>query len=84
MFRNYLKTALRSLWKNEGLSFFNIAGPGVGITACLKLFTILQFDPGFDGVHQTKDRVFRLMSIRGEQTNVHRLPNLALFTKYFF
>jgi predicted permease len=72
MFRSYLKTAFRSLWKNKGFSFINIAGLGVGIAVCLTIFVILQFELGFDGFHKKKDRIFRVISEREQSGNIRR------------
>jgi putative ABC transport system permease protein len=33
MLKNYLKTALRSLWRHKGFSFLNIAGLSIGMSA---------------------------------------------------
>ena len=35
MFRNYLITAYRNLFRHLGFSFINIAGLALGLTACL-------------------------------------------------
>ena len=35
MFRNYLKIAWRSLWKNWVYSVINISGLAIGMAACL-------------------------------------------------
>lgn len=74
MFRSYLKTAFRSLWKNKGFSFINIAGLGVGIAVCLIIFTILRFELGFDGFHKKKDRIFRVISEREGNDGIRRSP----------
>jgi putative ABC transport system permease protein len=74
MFRSYLKTAFRSLWKNKGFSMINIAGLGVGIAVCLIIFTILQFELGFDSFHKKKDRIYRVISEREGQNGISRSP----------
>jgi putative ABC transport system permease protein len=33
MFKNYLKTAFRSIWKNKFYSFISIFGLAIGLTA---------------------------------------------------
>jgi putative ABC transport system permease protein len=35
MFRNYIKTAFRSLLKNKGFTAINILGLALGLGACL-------------------------------------------------
>ena len=39
MWRNYLKVALRSLFKQKGLTFINIFGLSIGM-ACFSLFLL--------------------------------------------
>ncbi|MEO6684221.1 MAG: ABC transporter permease [Ginsengibacter sp.] len=38
MFRNYIKTTLRNLWKNKGYTFLNIFGLAIGITCAALIF----------------------------------------------
>ena len=35
MFKNYLKVALRNLWKNKAFSAINIIGLSAGLAVCL-------------------------------------------------
>ncbi len=60
MFRNYLKTAFRSLRRNKGYAFINVAGLAVGIAACLLLFLVIQYENSFDNFHSDKDRIYRV------------------------
>ncbi len=63
MFKNYLKTTFRNLWKNKGYSMLNIGGLAVGI-ACAGLILLwvedeLTFDHYFsnrDNLYKIKDR----------------------------
>ena len=60
MFRNYFKTAFRSLRRNKGYTFINVAGLAVGITACLLLFLVIQYENSFDNFHADKNRIYRI------------------------
>jgi putative ABC transport system permease protein len=60
MFRNYLKTAFRSLRRNKSYTFINVAGLAVGIAACLLLFLVIQYENSFDNFHPGKDRIYRV------------------------
>ncbi len=62
MFKNYLKTAFRSLSRNRNYTIINISGMAVGIAVCLIIFIIIQFHTSFDNFHAKKDRVFRLLT----------------------
>src|SRR3954465_9218804 len=62
MFRNYLKTALRSLVRNRNYTVINIAGLAVGIAVCLMIFIIIQFHSSYDNFHAKKDRIYRVLT----------------------
>ncbi|MBO9152680.1 ABC transporter permease [Chitinophaga sp. GCM10012297] len=62
MIRNYIRTALRNLWKNRFMSFVNILGLSVGISAALVIWMIVHYDLSFDRFHQNGDRMYRIVS----------------------
>src|SRR5689334_25405240 len=62
MFRNYFKTAFRSLVRNRNYTIINIAGLAVGIAVCMMIFLIIQFQTSFDNFHSKKDRIYRVLT----------------------
>src|SRR3954470_20801058 len=62
MFRNYFKTAFRSLTRNRNYAIINIAGLAVGIAVCMMIFIIIQFQTSFDSFHSKKDRIYRVLT----------------------
>ncbi len=62
MFKNYFKTAFRSLTRNRNYTMINIAGLAVGIGVCLMIFIIIQFQTSFDSFHSKKDRIYRVLT----------------------
>ena len=62
MFKNYFKTAFRSLSRNRNYTIINIAGLAVGIAVCMMIFIIIQFQTSFDDFHAKKDRVYRVLT----------------------
>jgi putative ABC transport system permease protein len=62
MFKNYFKTAFRSLIRNKNYTIINIAGLAVGIAVCMMIFIIIQFQTSFDNFHSKKDRVYRVLT----------------------
>jgi len=62
MFKNYLKTAFRSLARKKTYSIINIAGLAVGIAVCIVIFIIIQFQTSFDTFHLKKDRIYRVLT----------------------
>ena len=51
MFKNYLKIALRNLWKTKGYSFINVTGLAVGMTCCILILMFVQDELSFDNFH---------------------------------
>ena len=60
MLRNYLKTALRNLWRKKGSTFINIVGLSLGIAGSLVLFLIVSRHSTFDNYHAKADRIYRV------------------------
>ena len=62
MFKNYLKTAVRSLARNKNYTIINIAGLAVGVAVCVMIFIIIQFQTSFDNFHSKKDSIYRVLT----------------------
>jgi putative ABC transport system permease protein len=60
MLKNYLKTALRNLWKNKGFSAINIFGLSVGLATCMLILFFVADEKGYDQYNLKKDRIFRV------------------------
>jgi putative ABC transport system permease protein len=60
MFKNYLKTAWRSLWKNKTTSAINIFGLSIGMTAAVFIFLWVQNELSFDAYHPGGNHIYRL------------------------
>ena len=58
MFKNYLKTAVRSLWKNKAFSFINIAGLAVGMASAMLILLWIQNEMSHDRFHEKIDRLY--------------------------
>jgi len=61
MFKFYLKTAVRNLYKFKTISSINIIGLSVGIAVCILLILYVQDELSFDRYHQYSDRIFRIL-----------------------
>lgn len=64
MFKNYLKIALRTLWRSKGYAFINILGLAIGITGATLLLTFVNDENSFDGFHSKADRIIRPIAIQ--------------------
>ncbi len=62
MFRNYLLIAFRSLRKNKGHAFVNVAGLALGITCSIVIFLIIRFELSYDNYHDESHRIFRIVT----------------------
>jgi putative ABC transport system permease protein len=62
MIRNYLNAAFRSLLREKGNTFINIAGLTLGITTTLILFLMVHNGKSFDTYHTHVDRIYRIVS----------------------
>jgi len=60
MLANYLKIALRNLWRNKAYSAINIVGLAVGIASCLLLLLYLAHELSYDNFHSRGDRIARV------------------------
>lgn len=77
MFRNYLKTALRNLWKNKTNSFLNIAGLSIGITCAALIFLWVEDEVNYDSVNLKKTvlyKVYQNQSSEGKIFTVDATP----------
>lgn len=64
MFRNYFKTAFRSLSANKVYSIITVAGLGVGIAVCLVIFVYIRYEQSFDTFHPNGPRIYRVLTKR--------------------
>ncbi|WP_445956688.1 ABC transporter permease, partial [Yeosuana sp.] len=60
MFENYLKIALRNIWKSKIFSLINIIGLSIGLSAAFAIGAIINFDMTFDKFHLDSDRIYRI------------------------
>jgi len=62
MFKSYLKIVSRSLQRNRVLSFINVIGLTIGISAALVIYLIVHYDFTFDKFHKDGDRIYRVVT----------------------
>src|ERR1700759_5262285 len=58
MFRNYLKTALRNLWKNKVFSFINIMGLALGLACSLIIMLWVNDEYSVNAFHKNGSQLF--------------------------
>ncbi len=61
MFRNYLLTAFRNLWRNKAFSGIHVLGLSIGISAALVIYLIVAHEFSFDTSIPDSQRVYRVV-----------------------
>ncbi len=59
MLRNYLKIALRNLFRNKIYSFINIFGLSVGIAFCILIYLFVRNEWSYDTFHKNARLIYR-------------------------
>lgn len=60
MFKSYLITAFRNLWKYRFYSSINILGLAIGLTCFLFILLYVKDELSYDQYHEKKDRIYRI------------------------
>ncbi|HEX3387226.1 MAG TPA: ABC transporter permease, partial [Mucilaginibacter sp.] len=60
MFRNYIKTAIRSLKKNLGFTAINVLGLSVDLATCLLIVFYVVDELSYDKYNTNADRIYRI------------------------
>ncbi|MES2429055.1 MAG: ABC transporter permease, partial [Bacteroidota bacterium] len=69
MWKNYFKTAYRTLVRNKNYTFLNISGLAIGIAVFLIIFMIINHETNYDQFHHQKGRIFRVMTVYPNNVN---------------
>ena len=63
MFKNYLNTALRNLWRNRLFSIINVFGLALGLTVTIIILLYVQNELSYDQFHDNGDRIYRVLRV---------------------
>src|ERR1700740_2839012 len=66
MIKNYIKVALRNLWKYKSFSAINILGLAIGMAACLLILQYVSFKLSYDQFHPGVKDIYRVVNDRYE------------------
>ncbi|NML23667.1 FtsX-like permease family protein [Pseudoflavitalea sp. G-6-1-2] len=83
MFRNYLKIAFRSLWKNKSFSALNISGLALGLAACLLIVMYVKDELSYDRFNKNAERIYRVdpdIKFGGSLFNLASAPDILAET----
>jgi putative ABC transport system permease protein len=62
MLLSYLKTAIRNIVRHKVSSVINVVGLSIGISACLVIYMIVDYEFSFDTFHRDGGRIYRVVS----------------------
>ncbi len=62
MLKNYFKIAWRNLLKHKAYTTINIAGLTTGITACLLIFLVVNYELSYDKFQKNYNRIYRVVT----------------------
>ena len=60
MFRNYLKVAVRNLFRHKAYSFINVSGLAIGMACCILILLYVQDELSYDRFYENADQIYRL------------------------
>ncbi len=75
MIRNYLKVALRSIFRNKLTAFINIAGLAMAMMCCILIYLFVADELSYDRYHAKAERTYR---VTRNFLNKDGVPNLHL------
>jgi len=74
MLNYYLKTIIRSLFRNKFYSVINIVGLAIGITACILIMLYVQNELSYDKSFEKSDRIYRVNLFSVSDNNTYKSP----------
>ena len=60
MISNYLKTAIRVLFRQKSYSAINIGGLAIGISVCILILTYVLYELSYDKFHEKSEQIYRV------------------------
>jgi len=76
MFKNYLKTTVRTLTKNKIYTLINVAGLALGIVCALAIFLIIKLQSSFDTYHEDLQNIYRVVRTENEFGEINHSPGI--------
>lgn len=78
MLRNYVKIALRTLWKSKGYAAINVVGLSVAFCICVFLFLTAYLQLTFDAFHTDGDRIFQTYFFANDPEKTNKTGSMPL------
>ncbi len=82
MFRNFLKTTFRNLWKNKSYVIINVIGLSLCLACCVVAYLNYKYSADFDKNHVNHERIYKVQITKasGEATQPYGITPLALYS----
>ncbi len=81
MFKNYIITTIRHIWKNKTYSLINMIGLAIGTLSCLYILLYVEDQYSYDKHHKDAENIYRVttsLSIKGDKhKNATSSPPIA-------
>ena len=88
MIRNYLKIALRNLWRYKGFSLINITSLSIGISCCLMIGLFVWDELQYDKFIKGGENIYRIYNqntnISGTTLTASVPPMMATYLRSHF
>lgn len=75
MIKNYLKITLRNLYRNKVSTIINLLGLSLGISVCLLIFLLIDYELNFDNFHSRKDKIYRVVREESTTSSIKNSPS---------
>lgn len=62
MFKNYLKIALRNIFKYKTYSLINVTGLAAGLTCCICILLFVRYEFSYDKFHENVGNIYRVLT----------------------
>lgn len=60
MFKNYLKTALRNIWRSKIFAVINVSGLSLGLACAMLILLYIKDEVSFDRFHKKADNIYMI------------------------
>ena len=60
MFKNYIKIAIRNIFRQRIYSLINIVGLAIGISCCILILLFVRYELSYDKFNKKADRIYRV------------------------
>lgn len=78
MFKNYIVTAWRNLWKGRVFNSLNIVGLAVAVSASLVLLLTVYFEHSYDKFHKNLDKIYQVYFTVSRPSTVERTGTMPM------